>query len=463
MRNLFNIRSVAVAAAALLLFAAQGCGVSKKCIEPQLELPQTIVAGNYADSLCMADMEWSRMFSDTLLQELIEQALLNNRDMLTATARVRELAERHRVARADFFPSIEANAYVQRDDYDYSSGNFVQDDEVGINASLSWELDFFGNIRWANRKALAEYMSSVEAQRYMQMTIVAEVATAYFELVALDKELDVVQRTLRTREENMQYTKLRYDGGLTTPVPYQQSQVEYAATASLVPDLKRQVEIKKNELSLLTGEFPKEIERSDNGMEVMDSLMFQIGIPSDLIRRRPDIREAELALKAAMADAGMAWADRFPRFTISLRAGAENDSFSKLLTAPFTYLAGEIIAPVFSFGKKQAQYKAAIQAYEQKRYAYEQKVMEAFKEVNDALVSYTSARERQKLMGNLKEASLKYMDVTRTQYVNGYVNYIDVLDAQRSYFNAEIDLGNAVRDEYIALVNLYKALGGGWQ
>ena len=228
MRNLFNIRSVAVAAAALLLFAAQGCGVSKKCIEPQLELPQTIVAGNYADSLCMADMEWSRMFSDTLLQELIEQALLNNRDMLTATARVRELAERHRVARADFFPSIEANAYVQRDDYDYSSGNFVQDDEVGINASLSWELDFFGNIRWANRKALAEYMSSVEAQRYMQMTIVAEVATAYFELVALDKELDVVQRTLRTREENMQYTKLRYDGGLTTPVPYQQSQVEYA-------------------------------------------------------------------------------------------------------------------------------------------------------------------------------------------------------------------------------------------
>ena len=463
MRNLFNIRSVAVAATALLLFAMQGCGVSKKCIGPQLELPQTIVAGNYADSLCMADIEWSRMFSDTLLQELIEQALLNNRDMLMAASRVKELAERHRVAKADFFPSIGVNAYAERDNYDYSTGNFTQDDEIGLNASLSWELDFFGSIRWANKKALAEYMSSVEAQRAMQMTLVAEVATAYFELVALDKELDVVQRTLRTREENMQYTKLRYDGGLTTTVPYQQSQVEYATTASLVPDLKRQVEIKKNEISLLTGEFPREIARSDDGMEVMDSLMFQIGIPSDLIKRRPDIREAELALKAAMADAGMAWADRFPRCTISLKGGAENDSFSKLLTAPFTYVAGEIIAPIFSFGKKQAQYRAAIEAYEQQRYAYEQKVMEAFKEVNDALISYTSARERQVLMGNLKDAALKYVEVTRAQYVNGYVNYIDVLDAQRSYFNAEIDLGNAVRDEYIALVNLYKALGGGWQ
>lgn len=463
MRNLFNIRSVAVAAAAILLFAMQGCGVSKKCIGPQLELPQTIVAGNYADSLCMADIEWSRMFSDTLLQELIEQALLNNRDMLMAASRVKELAERHRVAKADFFPSIGVNAYAERDIYDYSTGNFTQDDEIGLNASLSWELDFFGSIRWANKKALAEYMSSVEAQRAMQMTLVAEVATAYFELVALDKELDVVQRTLRTREENMQYTKLRYDGGLTTTVPYQQSQVEYATTASLVPDLKRQVEIKKNEISLLTGEFPREIARSDDGMEVMDSMMFQIGIPSDLIKRRPDIREAELALKAAMADAGMAWADRFPRFTISLKGGAENDSFSKLLTAPFTYVAGEIIAPIFSFGKKQAQYRAAIEAYEQQRYAYEQKVMEAFKEVNDALISYTSARERQVLMGNLKDAALKYVEVTRAQYVNGYVNYIDVLDAQRSYFNAEIDLGNAVRDEYIALVNLYKALGGGWQ
>ena len=171
MRNLFNIRTVAVAAVAALLFTVQGCGVSKKCIEPQLELPQTIVAGNYADSLCMADIEWSRMFSDTLLQDLIEQALLNNRDMLIATARVKELAERHRVARADFFPSISANTYAERDIYDYASGNFTQDDEVGINASLSWELDFFGSIRCANKKALAEYMSSVEAQRYMQMTI----------------------------------------------------------------------------------------------------------------------------------------------------------------------------------------------------------------------------------------------------------------------------------------------------
>lgn len=452
-----------MASVTLLFFAFLGCGVSKKCTEPQLTLPQSIVAGNYADSLCMADVAWSKMFSDTLLQELIEKCLQNNRDMLVAASKVKELAELHRIAKADFFPSVNLNAYAERDLSDYSEKDFSKDDEVGVKAELSWELDFFGTIRWANRKALAEYLSSVEAQRATQMTLIAEVATAYFELVALDKELDIVQRTLLTREENVKYTKLRYDGGMTTPVPYQQSQVEYASTASLVPDLKRKIEIKKNELSFLAGEFPGEIVRSDGGMEINDSLIYKIGIPSDLIRRRPDVREAELELKAAMANAGIAWADRFPRFTISLRGGVENGSFSKLLTAPFSYLAGEIASPLFSFGKKRARYRAALQQYEQSRYKYEQKVMQAFKEVNDALISYTSARERQVLMKNLMTASFEYVRVTRTQYVNSYVSYMDVLDAQRSYFNSEIDLGNAVKDEYIALVNLYKALGGGWR
>lgn len=461
--NKINTNIILAFAVALFLVSAQGCSVSRRCADPKLDIPETIVRNLSADSLCMADLKWSEMFQDKYLKKLIAKTLENNRDMLTAVARVRELEKLHRVAKANQLPSIGAEAYAERETYDYSDAKEVIDPEIGLKASLSWELDFFGSLRWANREALAEYMASVEAQRSMQMVLIAEVATAYIELIALDNELNIVVNTLETRRENTSKAKLRAEGGLTTEIPYRQAQVEFASTASLIPDLEKKIEIKKNEISLLAGEFPAEVERSlINDYDRMPD-MLNIGIPSELIQRRPDIRAAEYSLKAAMAKVGIAWADRFPRFVISLRGGVENNSFSDFFSTPFTYIAGELTSPIFSFGKRKAKYEAAIQAYEQERYQYEKKVMEVFKEVNDAVISYSSSQEKVILMGNLKDASKKYVDIARAQYNNGYINYIDVLDAQRSYFNAEIDFSNAVRDEFIALIDLYKALGGGWQ
>lgn len=458
MKKIHLIPVIAVAA----IFMFQSCAV-KKCIEPQLDIPETIIPGTYADSLCLADLKWTEVLQDTILQGLINKALEHNRDMLSAVARVKELERLHRVVRADQFPSVGAKAYANRKTYDYSTAKEVIDPEIGLKASLSWEVDFFGRLRWANRSAMAEYMASVEAQRAMQMTIISNVARAYFELIALDNELEIVLRTLETRKENTRQAKLRFDGGLTTEIPYQQSQVELATTASMVPDLRKEIEIKQNEISLLTGEFPGEVKRSLFDSQSRVSGLTQVGIPSELMQRRPDLRASEQSLKAAMAKVGVSWADRFPRFVISLQGGLENNTFSNFFTTPFTYFAGELTAPIFAFGKKKAQYEASIQAYEQARYRYEQKVMEVFKEVNDAVTTLTSTREKVELMKNLKEASRKYVDLALFRYQNGYVNYIDVLDAQRSYFNAEIDLTNAVRDEFLAMVNLYKALGGGWE
>lgn len=448
--------------AALLL---SGCGAAvKRCEAPELNLPERITPYETVDSLCIADLEWWDVYADTLLQSLIRKTLDNNRDMLSAAARVREFEKLHRVKKAGQLPSLSARFYPQYEQYDYTFDDKVIDPEIGLKATLSWEVDFFGRLRWASREALAEYLSSVEAQRALQMTLIADVATAYYELIALDNELEIVMRTLETRSENERHAKLRFEGGLTSETTYQQSKVEYATTAALVPDLQKQIKMKENEISMLAGSYPTSVQRSL--MDETDTLIrdvLHVGIPSELLKRRPDVRVSEQSLQAAMARVGVKWADRFPRFSISLTGGIENNTFQRFFSAPFLLGLPDIVAPLFSFGKRKADYEAAIAAYDNARFQYEKKVMQVFEEVNNAVVSYNSAREKVLLMQNLKDAARRYVDLARFQYINGSINYIDVLDAQRSYFDAEIDLSNAVRDELLAMVNLYKSLGGGWK
>ena len=198
-------------------------------------------------------------------------------------------------------------------------------------------MDFFGRLRWANRGAIAQYLGSIESQRAMQMTLVAAVATAYFELAALDNELDIVLRTRDTWRENVKQARLRFEGGLTTEIPYQQAQVEYASTAALVPDLQRDIAIKEHEIALLAGEFPSSVERSRLNTHDRFPDLMHVGVPSELLQRRPDLLAAGQALKAAMADVGVAWANRFPRLEISFTAGVENNTFTHFFTGPYWY------------------------------------------------------------------------------------------------------------------------------
>lgn len=298
----------------------------------------------------------------------------------------------------------------------------------------------------------------------MRMALVAEVATAYFQLVALDNELAIVRRTLATRSESVYQAKIRFEGGLTSETVYQQAQVEYASTASLIPDLERRIQITENSIALLMGEYPDwDVMRSSMDLETTLPETVPVGLPSELLQRRPDVRASEQRLQAAMAAAGMAYADRFPRLRFSLTGGWENDDLQNFFESPFSYVAGTIASPIFGFGRKKAKYKASLAAYDEARLAYEQKVLEVFKEANDAVVTYTNVRKTAELKANLRDASRKYVLLAHLQYQAGSINYIDVLDAQRQYFDAQIGLSNAIRDEHLAMVQLYKALGGGWQ
>lgn len=438
------------------------CSGTKNLTRPQLDLPQAI-AGMEPDSLSLADMRWWEFYTDSTLKYIINETLEHNRDFLAAAARVDELRELYGVDKLAYLPVINGSAYANRETNHYAGEAFKSDPEVGIKASLSWEADLWGGVSAARRRSAATYRASVEDMRAMQMTLIAEAATAYFNLAALRSELSIVRRTLTTRHEALEKARLRFEGGLTSELVYQQAKVEYATTAALIPSLERRIELASSAITLLMGRFPGDKFASlPLDLDVrLDSIM-PIGVPSELMTRRPDIKASEERLRAALENCGVAYSNRFPSVSIGLSGGVENDGFAKIFQAPFTYMVGSIAGTIFDFGRKKRKYKASIAAYEQARYAYEQKVMEAFTEVNDAVITYRAAGATASSRRELRDAALKYVTLANRQYMGGSLNYIDVLDAQRRYFDAQIAFSNAVRDQYLALAALYKALGGGW-
>ena len=458
MKRLANI--VCALLAGILLYA---CSAVRECKSPELNIPQQLFAAE-CDSLTVADIGWWEFYGDTLLRTIIERTLDNNKRILAAAARVEKARQLYGVSRAERLPNLYFEAPFNNETNDYYGEKPLRDPELGLKVTLKWELDMWGNLRWAKRRSGAEYLATVEDERAMRMTLVAEAASAYFRLVALDNELEIVRHTLVTRSEGVELARIRFEGGLTSDLPYQQAKVEYASVAALIPNLERDIEATENALSLLMGETPDwQVIRTRRLHDESMPDRFSVGIPSALLQRRPDMRAAEQRLQASMASVGVAYADRFPRMVITLTGGVENNSFAGIMRSPFSYVAETLTAPIFGFGRKKAKYKAAVAAYDESRLNYEQKVLEVFREVDDAVVNFRSARSAAELKLQLRDAASQYVNLARYQYQAGSINYLDLLDAQRRYLDAQIGFGNAVRDEHLALVQLYKALGGGWQ
>jgi multidrug efflux system outer membrane protein len=408
-------------------------------------------------------MKWWDIYADTNLRNLITYTLENNKDMKVAVAKVKELAARKKISRSDFFPQISANVYGQDEKLNYQ-GDFSKphDVEYGVKANISWELDLWGNLRWANEASIAEYLSSVEGQRALMMSLVAEVAEIYFELIALDNELLIVKQTLMAREEGVRLAKIRFEGGLTSETSYQQAKLEYAKKATLVPDLEKKIAMKENEILALSGSFPRRVMRTEtqNNLVLPDTI--PVGLPSQLLERRPDVRKAEQKLIAANARVGVSYTNMFPKIALTSNLGFETDKFATLLSSPMFFISSNLLTPVFSFGKNKAKYKAQLAVYEQECYNYEKVVLSAFYDVMNALVEFDKMKEIYETRLLLEQSAKVTMDLAQLQYINGVIGYLDVLDAQRNYFDAQISLSNAYRDKQITMVKLYKALGGGY-
>lgn len=459
-RILTIIGAVLVAVGAIV---TQSCSGVRGLAAPDLAGMPARLAPGYTDTLSLADTEWWRFYDDSLLCRVINRTLENNRDLLAARARVQEYERLYGVTRLNLMPEVTATAGGSYETNDYYGGKDAHDLTTEIKASVSWELNLWGAQTWEQRQARAGYLEQLEGERAMRMSLVAKVASAYFNLIALRNELAIVRRTLETRVISVDKARLRFEGGMTSEIVYQQAVVEYATTASLEPMLESRLRETRNGIALLMGAFPDDLMLdSVGGIEVSLPADVPVGLPSTLLQRRPDIRMAEQHLAGALAAVGLSYAERFPRIRIALTGGVENDAFRDLLRSPFSYTLGNIAGSVLDFGRRKRRYQASIAAYDRARYEYEQSVLTAFGEVDNAITYYNKARQAARLKNELCEAARKYVTLANAQYNGGSVAYIDVLDAQRRYFDAQIALSNAVRDECLALVNLYKALGGGW-
>ncbi len=438
----------------LLAICLGACRLGKQYTRPDLRLPEQI-ADVPADTTSVQDIKWSELYADPVLQQLIRKTLENNKDMLMAAAKVKELMESKRIAKADLLPKVDAFIGGERE-YDASPGNTFEGKLLA-----SWEVDLWGKLRWANQAAVAAYLQSVEGRQALRLSLIANVAQAYFELIALDQELTIVKQTLEARREGVRLAKLRFEGGLTSENPMRQAQVELAKTQTLVPDLEKSIRLKENQISLLAGEYPGVVERGKSIEQQQLMATLPVGLPSQLLERRPDIRQAEYRLKEAHAKAGVAFTNMFPKFTLTGHYGLESTEFSNFLRDPYFLVSGKLLTPLFNMGKNRAQWRASKAVKEQEIYNYQKVVLKAFTEVSNALISSQKSREIRKAREHLENSARSNLDLATLQYINGVISYLDVLDAQRGYFDAQIGLNNAIRDELLATVELYKVLGGG--
>lgn len=426
------------------------CRLGKEYNRPDMNLPLSF---NKQDSVISYG---SGMFNDTLLTSLIDSALSRNFDLRIAYSKVREMAERKRIDRSDLFPHVDLEVGGEKKT-GYSSGS----PKLFARGELSWELDFWGNMRWRNEAARADYMQTVEAANTIRLLIISEVAETYYELLALKEEASIVSQTIETRKESVRLSKLRFEGGLTSETSYKQSLVEMDRTKTYLPELEKKIDLKESELAFLIGEYHFDFpDYKSDSLQRPFFIEIPVGVPSALLERRPDIRQAEQSLRAAAAMVNVRYTDRFPRFSLTGQYGLASGSLKDFLSIPTSLISGDILTPIFDMGKNKAEQKASQAVYEQAELSYKKAVMVAFQEVDDALVCVKKSGEITESRRRLVETTIDYLRLARLQYLNGVVKYLDVLDAQRQLFDARIALNRAVLDEHLCLIQLYKALGG---
>lgn len=461
MKRYKHIKSRLILFVAVCLVFLSGCKLGQKYVAPNLEgMPTAFDTLSISDQ-SIQDIGWATLYNDSVLQKYISKALLHNKDIRIATARIKEMEANKRISFSEMFPSVDykLNAYRERENDEDKLG--VYSNEGSGYLIASWEVDVWGRLRWANDVGIASFLQTVEAQRWLRLTIVAQVAQAYFELEALDKELKIVNQTLKARKEGVRFAKLRYEGGLTSEIPYRQSLVELARTETLIPSLEQSIKLKENDLFVLMGEYPSSTLERDDSFTDQHLQTLPVEIPSVILKRRPDVIQAEQELIAANAKVGMAYTDMFPKIKITGNIGGENEELLDLLKSPAWLIDGLITGPIFNMGRNKAKHKAAQAVYEQTTIKYEKKVLEVFKEVNSAIINHNKTQDIYESDERLYNSTKVNEGLIRLQYMNGSTSYIDLLDAQRQLFDAEIALNRADLNRSLSVVSLYKVLGGG--
>jgi multidrug efflux system outer membrane protein len=418
------------------------------------------------ESASLGDQKWAEVFQDEQLQDLIRTALQQNYDVRIAAARILEAQAQLGITRADQLPTIAGGAEARNQRSPQS--RFLPAFETSanqVNLSLSWELDFWGKLRRATEAARANLLASQWARQAVTTTLVANVATAYFQLRELDLELEISQRTLASRQDSLRLTRLLADRGATSMLDVRQAEQLVYTASEQIPDLERRVEQQENFISILLGKNPAAVPRGRKLTEQPHAPQVPAGLPSSLLERRPDIREAEQQLIAFNARIGVAKAAYFPRITLTAAGGYQSSALTGLFSGPagLWNFGGSLTQPIFTAGKIRSGVEFAEAQRQEALLVYQQTIQQAFRDVSDALVAYRKSQEFRMQQELLTQAAQDAARLSDIRYRGGVSSYLEVLTNDTNYFSAELGLAQAQRNELLALVQLYRALGGGWQ
>ena len=461
-------RSFRVTAFALV---AAACAVGPDYKRPEVALPDKWRDPAAAAGPSIANVPWWDLFQDPQLKRLIKVALEENRDLKIAVERIEEMRASLGITKADLYPKLGADIDVGGLHTSKGALSHLPDEgtdsTTGLGVAtldLSWELDFFGKIRRATEAQRALLLASEEARRAVAIALVSDVATAYLDLRGLDQRLAIAQRTITSRKESVEYSKTRFEGAVTHEVDWRQAEAELHRVEALNFNLEKLAAQKENEISFLVGHNPEAIVRSTATEDQPVPPQVPADLPARLLERRPDVRRAEMELMSANARIGEAKAMLYPQFTLTASYGLASTDLSEFLNpASQTWrLFAGVLQPLFNAGKNKARIEMRESQNRQALYAYENTLLQALREVEDSLVGLRKAGEERGAQHERVTAQRRVLELADLRYRGGVSEYLEVLDAQRSLFNAELDEAGAATEHSKTLVRLYKALGGGW-
>jgi multidrug efflux system outer membrane protein len=456
----------------LIMLLSAGCAVGPNYKRASANIPGTYRGVTPQDAAAqlgpesLGDEKWWEVFQDKQLQELIHTALRQNYDVRIAATRILEAQAQVGITRADQLPAINGGAQALNENYARTKPYPAYDTDLNqVGLSLVWNPDFWGRYRRAAEAARADLLATEWAHKTVVSTLVSDVATAYFQLRALDLELEISRRTLASRQDSLRLTQALANGGATSMLDVRQAEQLVSAAAETIPDLERRIEQQENLLSALLGNNPGPIARGMKLIEQPHLPDVPAGLPSSLLERRPDICEAEAQLIAANAQIGVARAAYFPNVSLTATAGYQSTALTNLFTGPagMWNFGGSLVQPIFTAGRIRSNIKLTEARQQEAVLTYQKTIQQAFRGVSDSLVEYHKNREFRQYQQQLATSAQEAARLSEIRYRGGAASYLEVLTNESNSFAAELGLAQAQSNELLALVSIYRNLGGGWQ
>ena len=408
------------------------------------------------------DLKWWALFDDPLLYDLVTTALENNRDLRIAVSRIEQARATVGFTRADQYPRVDGEAGARIGNVNGGSRSLDTQSTIYLAAPLNWEIDFWGKFKRSTEAARAELIASEYGLKVIQLALISEVTSTYHQLLDFHRRLDISHSTLKSRMESLNIIQQRFDKGIISELDVNQAQIQKEIAAGAIPLFERSIAKTENGLAILLGRLPESVSIKKN-LQGSSPPVIPVGLPSDILERRPDIIQAKYLVKAQTETIGVAEALRFPAISLTGALGVASTDLGAVTTEGGVWsVGGTLLGPIIDFGKNKRRVEIEEQKTQQALYQYENTVLIAFREVDDALAEIATYRQELAAIDRQQKAAKNANNLSKERYDKGVSSYLEVLDTERTLFNADLQQSELQQRYLNAFVNLYKALGGGW-